>query len=83
MSMKKNKRVFKYKIGDDVLISQLKHSFQRDYQQKWTEEHFKVAKRYKRGEIPVYKLKDLADDPIEGTFYESELLKVIKSGDIL
>lgn len=83
MSMKKNKRVFKYKIGDDVRISQLKHSFQRDYQQKWTEEHFKVAKRYKRGEIPVYKLKDLADDPIEGTFYESELLKVIKSGDIL
>lgn len=31
----------------------------------------------------MYKLKDLADDPIEGTFYESELLKVIKSGDIL
>ena len=31
----------------------------------------------------MYKIKDLADDPVEGTFYESELQKVIKSGDIL
>ena len=31
----------------------------------------------------MYKIKDLADDPIEGTFYESELQKVIKSEDIL
>ena len=31
----------------------------------------------------MYKIKDLADDPIEGTFYESELQKVIKSVDIL
>ena len=79
----RNKRIFKYKIGDDVRISQLKHTFQRDYQQKWTEEYFKVSKRYQRDGIPVYKLKDLADDPIEGTFYESELQKVMKSGDIL
>ena len=31
----------------------------------------------------MYKIKDLADDPVEGTFYESELQKVLKSGDIL
>ena len=80
---KRYKRIFKYKIGDDVRISQLKHSFQRDYQQKWTEEYFKISKRYQRDGIPVYKIKDLADDPIEGTFYESELQKVMKSGDIL
>ena len=83
MSKKRNKRVFKYKIGDDVRISQLKHSFQRDYQQKWTDEYFKVFRRYQRYGIPVYKIRDLADDPIEGTFYESELQKVIKSVDIL
>lgn len=28
--------------------------------------------------IPFYKLKDLADDPIQGTFYASELQKVLK-----
>lgn len=75
--------VFKFKLGDDVRISQLKHSFQRDYQQKWTEEYFKVSKRYQRDGIPVYKIKDLANDPIDGTFYESELQKVKKSRDIL
>ena len=31
----------------------------------------------------MYTIKDLADDPVEGTFYESELQKVIKSGGIL
>lgn len=79
----KNKPIFRYKIGDDVRISQLKHPFQIDYQQKWTEEYFKVTQRYKRDGIPVYKVKDLTDEPIDGTFYESELQKVEKSGDIL
>lgn len=79
---KRAKPFFKFKIGDDVRLSQVKHPFQRDYQQKWTEEFFKVNERYKRGQIPVYKLKDLAGDPIEGTFYESELQKVIKSEDV-
>lgn len=79
---KRAKPFFKFKIGDDVRLSQLKHPFQRDYQQIWTEEFFKVNERYKRGQIPVYKLKDLAGDPIEGTFYESELQKVIKSEDV-
>lgn len=79
---KRVKPFFKLKVGDTVRISQLKHPFQRDYQQKWTEEFFKVSKRYKRGKIPVYKVKDWADDPIEGTFYESELQKVVKSEDV-
>jgi hypothetical protein len=83
MDKKRSKRVFKYKIGDEVHISQLKHSFQRDYQQKWTDEYFKVSKRYPRDGIPMYKIKDLADDPIEGTFYESELQRVMKTRDIL
>lgn len=80
---KRIKPVFKYKIGDNVRISQLKHPFQRDYQQKWTGEYFKVSVRYKRGGVPVYKVRDLDDDAIEGTFYESELQKVIKTGDVL
>lgn len=79
----KMKSIFRYKIGDDVRISQLKHPFQRDYQQKWTEEYFKVTQRYMRDGIPVYKVKDLTDEQIEGTFYQSELQKVVKSGDIL
>ena len=80
---KKVKPFFELKVGDNVRISQLKHPFQRDYQQKWTEEFFKVVKRYKRGQIPVYKVQDLTDDPIEGTFYESELQKVVKTEDVV
>lgn len=79
---KRVKPFFKLKIGDNVRISQLKQPFQRDYQQKWSEEFFKVSERYKRGQIPVYKVKDLADDPIAGSFYESELQKVVKSEDV-
>lgn len=79
----RNKPKFKYKIGDNVRISQLKHPFQRDYQQKWTEEYFKVTQRYKRDGIPVYKVKDFTDEQIEGTFYQSELQKVVKSSDVL
>lgn len=41
-----------------------------------------MSERYKRGQIPVYKVIDLADDPIADTFYESELQKVVKSEDV-
>ncbi|XP_053405187.1 uncharacterized protein LOC128558916 [Mercenaria mercenaria] len=39
-------------------------------------EVFRVSKRYYRGTLPVYRLNDLQDDEIKGTFYESELQKV-------
>lgn len=41
-----------------------------------------MSERYKKGQLPVYEVKDLANDPIEGTFYESELQKVVKSEDV-
>lgn len=71
----KNKPILGYKKGDDVRISQLKHPFQRDYQQKWTKEYFKVTQRYKRDGIPVYKVKDLTDEPIDGTFLNQDFRK--------
>jgi hypothetical protein len=37
---------------------------------------FKVHKRYHRGILPIYKLRDLQDEDITGTFYQSELQKV-------
>lgn len=82
-SNKKNKKVYKFKIGDDVRISQLKHLFQRDYQQKWSSEYFKVDKRYLRGNVAVYKLKDLMNEPIQGTFYHFELQKIKATEDVL
>ena len=71
--IRKPTKKFKFKLGDYVRISSTKTTFQRDYEQKWTEELFVIDRRYLRQGIPVYKLKDLLKDPVEGSFYESEL----------
>ena len=73
---KRKKSVFKLNIGDNVRISHLKRPFQRDYQQKWTEEIFIITDRRLSQEIPVYKLKDMMNDPVIGSFYEKELQRV-------
>ena len=81
-SLKSGKR-YKFKVGDYVRLSHMKHTFQRDYQEKWTEEIFIVSQRKYRSGIPVYKVTDYAKDPIDGTFYQSELQKVNKDKDTL
>ena len=80
---KKIYKRFKFKKGDFVRISNTRRTFQRDYQQKWTEEIFVIERRFMRQGIPVYKITDYDSDPIEGTFYESELQKVNKNRDDL
>ena len=74
---------YKYKVGDHVRISHLKHPFQRDYNEKWTEEVFIIRSRQRREGIPIYKLKDWNGEEINGTFYQPELQKVNKSNDNL
>ena len=77
-SKRKPLKTFKYKRGDLVRLSHLKKVFDRDYQEKWTEEIFKVESRKLRQGIPVYKIVDYVDDPVQGTFYEPELQRVRK-----
>ena len=64
-------------------LAAIKHAFQKDYEQKWTEEVFLVNRRFLRQGIPVYKVMDYDKDPVEGTFYETELQRVNKSRDDL
>jgi hypothetical protein len=61
-----------------VRLSHLKKVFNRDYQEKWTEEMFKVESRKLRRGIPVYKIVDYEEYPVQGTFYEPELQRVRK-----
>jgi hypothetical protein len=56
-----------------IRLSHLKKVFNRYYQEKWTEENFKVESRKLRQGIHVYKIVDYEDDPVQGTFYEPEL----------
>ena len=68
------RRPFKFKINQYVRISHLKGPFTRAYDQTYSGEIFKIFRRYYRGNLPVYRLKDSQGDVLKGTWYTSELL---------
>ena len=78
-SKKKKKQVYKFKIGNNVRVSHLKRTFEKGYQEKWTVEYFKIAKRVRRGKQDVYKISDINGVMIQGTFYRYELQKIDRS----
>ncbi|WAR16316.1 hypothetical protein MAR_030910 [Mya arenaria] len=65
-------KLFKLKVGDYVRISHLKTVFTRPYDQTYSGEVFRVQRRYYRGTLPLYRLRDLQNEDIKGTFYQSE-----------
>ena len=65
----------KFRIGDKVRISKYKRKvFDKGYTPNWTEERFLVDKIQSTNPI-TYRLKDLNNEEIQGSFYEPELLK--------
>ena len=80
-SWTKSGRKFKFKLGDQVLISKSCRTFKKGYLLSWTQEIFTVTKIIPRVP-PAHRLRDYADDEIEGVFYAEELQKVHKSDDI-
>ena len=66
----------KFKVGDKVRISKYKRKvFDKGYTPNWTEEMFLVDKIQSTNPI-TYKLKDLNNEEIQGSFfYEPEILK--------
>ena len=65
----------KFKIGDKVRISKYKRkTFDKGYTPNWTEEILTVDKIQYTNPI-TYKIKDLNNEEIYGSFYEAELLK--------
>ena len=74
-------RNYKFKVGDHVRLSHIKHPFERDYQEKWTEEVFIIREMFRRSNIPIY--KDWDGEEVKGTWYESELQKINKDNDNL
>ena len=69
-------RHFKLEEGDLVRISHLKRAFQREYDERWTGELFKVKERSVRAGLNVYRLEDFLSEVIGGLFYGPELEKV-------
>ena len=66
--------LFAYMNKIDLSISPI---LLKSYLPNWSEETFTVAQRIAR-DPPVYKLKELDGELIKGTFYETELQKVIE-----
>ena len=65
----------KFKVGDRVRISKYKRTtFDKGYTPNWTEEIFIIDKIQYTNPI-TYKIKDLNNEEIRGSFYEAELLK--------
>lgn len=64
-----------FQAGDVVRVSKQKLTFEKGYETNWTEELFVVTECVAR-DPPVYRIKDLLDEPIQGTFYPQELQKV-------
>ena len=76
----KEKKPFKFKIGQTVRTTRLKKIFHKGYRGVFTEEIFVVTHRFRRKphfDVNLYRLKDLKNRPIENSiYYENELLKV-------
>lgn len=64
----------KFMLGDYVRIAKRKGKFSKGYIPRWTEEIFQISEV--QNTVPVtYKLKDLNNEDIKGSFYEKELQK--------
>lgn len=77
--LSKNEKKSQFHLNDTVRISKLKGKFEKGYKNNWSREIFTIHQIINRNPI-VYKLKDLAGEIIEGTFYEKEIQKVTDSG---
>ena len=71
----KSNRPPKFEVGDKVRITKWKRGFEKGFTPNWTEEIFFV-KNVLHTKPTTYKIKDWANDDVEGSFYEQELQKV-------
>lgn len=69
----------KYKVGDLVRVSRAKSVFDKGYESGWTLEIFEITRVSQTRQPPVYFVKDLAGEEIDGFFYAEELSRVRKN----
>ena len=61
-----------FRVGDSVRIAMTSRPFKKGYTGQWSEELFVVSEKLRT--IPTtYRVKDLVDEQIDGTFYHQEL----------
>ncbi|KAJ8310935.1 hypothetical protein KUTeg_011512 [Tegillarca granosa] len=62
----KSRKTYKFKLGDTVRISYLKYQFQRAYDQQWTDEIFRVSKRFRRDDGQMFAIVQVAHKVLTG-----------------
>ena len=62
----------KFKLGDTVRVSKLKNNFAKGYTPNWTEKVFEIDQILPTNPI-TYKLRDLMEEDIEGSWYQEQL----------
>ena len=70
-------------VGDNVRIAAERHLFLREHFQRWSEELFKISKRWRKHNINMYKVEDCTGEQVIGSFYAAELTKVEGAEDEL
>ena len=71
----------KFKKGDFVRISRKDNVFRKGYKETFTYEIFQVDK-VKPTTPTTYQLKSLNSEPVNGSFYQQEMVKVDRSDNI-
>lgn len=64
----------KFKVGDRIRISRKLKDFRKGYLPNFTEEVFTISKVLETEPV-TYKIKDINDEDIIGSFYEQEMVK--------
>ena len=82
LKREKEKIKFQFSLGDKVRISKQRRPFQKDYEQMWSEEVFEVYHRIP-SHPPKYKVRDLMQEPVLGSFYTEDLKRVEAPDDAL
>ena len=75
-NLKKTPQPFSFEVHDTVRICVIKSTFQRVFDDSWSREYFIIADKIAKDITPVYILKDIQNEVIQGKFYQNELQKI-------
>lgn len=64
---------FKFKVGDLVRIAIQTDMYTRAYDEKFSREHYSIYERFIHSGIPKYRVKDIKNEEISGSFDNAEL----------
>ena len=76
----KKRRGHRFSTGDRIRISEFKRTFSKGYEQNYTDEIFTVS-RVLATKPTTYKIMDVYDEVVTGTFYGYEMTPVIVPED--